>query len=178
MRSGQISKRSRGRGRKPGVQVNRSFDSNGPDVKIRGSASQIYEKYQALARDAQASGDRIMAENYLQHAEHYYRVLTALQQQHQQNQAQSSGQFQEGHRGNGRGNGTAPSPGEAPQGEAASEDEAKPEEKPSEAGEERTGDQPPRARARRRSPRAKAEPADAAAESSGGEEAEGAVASS
>jgi hypothetical protein len=58
----------------------RTFDSNGPDVKIRGSAAHIYEKYQTLARDAHASGDRIGAENYLQHAEHYYRILTAHQQ--------------------------------------------------------------------------------------------------
>lgn len=53
----------------------RALDSNGPDIKIRGTASQIFEKYLALARDATASGDRIMAENYLQHAEHYYRIL-------------------------------------------------------------------------------------------------------
>ena len=80
MRPGQISKRSRGRGRKPSVQINRTFDSNGPDVKIRGSASQIVDKYQALARDAQSSGDHVQAENYLQHAEHYLRVLNAMQQ--------------------------------------------------------------------------------------------------
>lgn len=72
-------KRARGRGRKPHSMGQRTFDSNGPDVKIRGSAAHIYEKYQALARDAHASGDRIGAENYLQHAEHYYRILTAHQ---------------------------------------------------------------------------------------------------
>ncbi len=59
--------------------MNRTFDSNGPDVKIRGTAAHIYEKYQALARDAHASGDRVGAENLLQHAEHYYRVLNAYQ---------------------------------------------------------------------------------------------------
>ncbi len=58
---------------------NRSFDSNGPDVKVRGSAAHIYEKYQQLARDATSSGDRILAENYLQHAEHYYRIVKAMQ---------------------------------------------------------------------------------------------------
>lgn len=52
-----------------------SFDSNGPDVRIRGSASQVLEKYLALARDAGAAGDRVAAENYLQHADHYYRIL-------------------------------------------------------------------------------------------------------
>jgi len=57
-------KRQRGRGRKPGNPNNRSFESNGPDVKIRGNASHIYEKYLQLARDATSSGDRVMAENY------------------------------------------------------------------------------------------------------------------
>lgn len=59
--------------------MNRTFDSSGPEVKIRGTAAHIYEKYQALARDAHASGDRIGAENFLQHAEHYYRILNAHQ---------------------------------------------------------------------------------------------------
>jgi hypothetical protein len=70
-------KRQRGRGRKPNNSGNRSLESNGPEVKIRGSASQIYEKYVQYARDAQTSGDRIKAENYLQHAEHYYRIMAA-----------------------------------------------------------------------------------------------------
>ena len=80
--------RSRGRGRKPGNNANRSFESNGPDVKIRGNASHISEKYQQLARDAAASGDRIGAENYLQHAEHYYRLVLETQQQNQQQREQ------------------------------------------------------------------------------------------
>ncbi len=54
------------------------MESNGPEVKIRGNATQLCEKYQSLARDAVTSGDRIAAESYLQHAEHYYRVM-ALQ---------------------------------------------------------------------------------------------------
>ncbi len=70
-------KRQRGRGRKPGNPGNRSLESNGPDVKIRGSASQIYEKYMHYARDAQTAGDRIRAENLYQHAEHYYRIMAA-----------------------------------------------------------------------------------------------------
>ncbi len=52
-----------------------NFESSGPEVKIRGSAQQVLEKYLALARDAAAGGDRIAAENYLQHAEHYYRII-------------------------------------------------------------------------------------------------------
>ncbi len=61
--------------------LNRNYESNGPDVKIRGSAQQIAEKYAALARDAMSSGDRVMAENYLQHAEHYNRIIAAAQAQ-------------------------------------------------------------------------------------------------
>jgi hypothetical protein len=62
-----------------GMNPNRALDSNGPDVRIRGTANQIYEKYQALARDAASSGDRVKAENYLQHAEHYFRLIRSLQ---------------------------------------------------------------------------------------------------
>jgi len=72
-------KRSRGRGRRPSNPGNRSYDSNGPDVRVRGTASQVYEKYQTLARDAQLSGDRVGAENYMQHAEHYYRIQLSTQ---------------------------------------------------------------------------------------------------
>ena len=72
-------KRSRGRGRRPQNPVNRSYDSNGPDVRVRGTASQVYDKYQTLARDAMSAGDRVMSENYLQHAEHYYRIVLSHQ---------------------------------------------------------------------------------------------------
>ena len=72
------NRRSRGRGgRKPGNSRNQTFDSNGPGARVRGNASQIYEKYQQLARDAASSGDRVGAENFLQHAEHYYRLMIA-----------------------------------------------------------------------------------------------------
>ena len=63
---GDNVKRSRGRGRRPQNNHNRAFDSTGPDVKIRGTASHVYEKYLQLARDAGSAGDRVMAENYLQ----------------------------------------------------------------------------------------------------------------
>ena len=65
--------------RRQGVNPNRALDSNGPDVRIRGTAQQIYDKYLTLARDATSGGDRVKAENYLQHAEHYFRVLRATQ---------------------------------------------------------------------------------------------------
>ena len=71
-----------GGGGKPQHNANRAFDSNGPDnVKIRGNAQHVFEKYQQLARDAASSGDRVLGENYLQHAEHYFRVLRAVQPQ-------------------------------------------------------------------------------------------------
>jgi hypothetical protein len=83
MRQGPHQKRGRGRGnRRPSTpNRNQTFDSNGPDVRIRGNASQVYEKYLNLARDATASGDRVLAESYFQHAEHYYRIIAAAQAQ-------------------------------------------------------------------------------------------------
>jgi hypothetical protein len=63
-----------------------TFDSNGPDIRVRGNAHQVLEKYLQLARDAQAAGDRIAAENYYQHAEHYYRVINSMNQQQGQQQ--------------------------------------------------------------------------------------------
>jgi hypothetical protein len=62
------------------------YESNGPDVKIRGNASHIAEKYLQLARDAQSSGDPVSAENYYQHAEHYFRLIAAAQEHLRQNQ--------------------------------------------------------------------------------------------
>ena len=65
-----------------------TFDSNGPNVKIRGNAYQVYERYLTLAREAQSSGDRIAAENFYQHAEHYFRVMNANGEARQQQQQQ------------------------------------------------------------------------------------------
>ncbi|MDE1150945.1 MAG: DUF4167 domain-containing protein [Micavibrio sp.] len=59
-----------------------SFDSNGPDVRIRGTAYQITEKYITLARDATSSGDRVLAESYLQHAEHYQRMINEMTEEY------------------------------------------------------------------------------------------------
>src|SRR3979411_578372 len=87
MRNGQ-NKRMRGRNnnhRKNHNPMVRVYESNGPDVKIRGNPSHIAEKYIQLARDAQTSGDPIAAENYYQHAEHYYRVIAVAQEQFRQN---------------------------------------------------------------------------------------------
>ncbi len=80
--------RSRGRnnngGRKHLNPLSRNYESNGPDVKVRGNASHVAEKYLQLARDAQSSGDSVMAENYLQHAEHYFRIVASAQAQQNQ----------------------------------------------------------------------------------------------
>jgi hypothetical protein len=65
-------------------QNGQTFDSNGPDIKIRGSTHQIFERYLALAREATASGDRVAAENFYQHAEHYFRVNNARRESNQQ----------------------------------------------------------------------------------------------
>jgi hypothetical protein len=73
--------RNNNNNRKGPNPLTRNYESNGPDVKIRGSAQQIAEKYATLARDAQSAGDRVMAENYLQHAEHYNRIIAAAQAQ-------------------------------------------------------------------------------------------------
>ena len=85
MRNGQ-NKRMRGRNRKSHNPLTRVYESNGPDVKIRGTASHVAEKYVQLARDAQSSGDPVAAENYFQHAEHYFRLIAAAQDQFRQNQ--------------------------------------------------------------------------------------------
>src|SRR6186997_3573411 len=76
------------RGQNPMTRV---FESNGPDIKIRGTASHVAEKYVQLARDARSSGDPVAAENYYQHAEHYFRLIAAAQEQFRQNQQQPRG---------------------------------------------------------------------------------------
>lgn len=112
MRPGQQNRRSRGRNnnsnnnRKGPNPLSRNYESNGPDVKIRGSAAHVAEKYTTLARDAQSSGDRVMGENYLQHAEHYNRIVAAAQAQQaqqvqqaaQENRDDNPGQSSDGNR--------------------------------------------------------------------------------
>jgi hypothetical protein len=83
MRNGQ-NKRMRGRNRKGQNPLTRVYESNGPDVKVRGTASHVADKYVQLARDAQTSGDPVAAENYFQHAEHYYRLIAVAQEQFRQ----------------------------------------------------------------------------------------------
>jgi hypothetical protein len=97
MRNGQNNKRMRNRNnnnnnnRRGQNPMTRVFESNGPDIKIRGTASHVAEKYVQLARDARSSGDPVAAENYYQHAEHYFRLIAAAQEQFRQNQPQPRG---------------------------------------------------------------------------------------
>ena len=77
------------------VPLNRNhvFDSSGPDLRVRGTSQQLFEKYLQLGRDATSAGDRVMAESYFQHAEHYFRILNAMNQA-----SQAQGQAQGGQR--------------------------------------------------------------------------------
>lgn len=104
MRPNQHQKRSRGRnvGRRSGPNRQHNFDSNGPNVRIRGTAHQVHEKYLALARDAASSGDPVMTENLLQHADHYYRVFSEAAES---NREQRPPNGQDRQAGNPRGNG-------------------------------------------------------------------------
>src|SRR5246500_3844968 len=95
MRNGQNNKRMRNRNnnnnnnnRRGQNPMTRVFESNGPDIKIRGTASHVAEKYVQLAGDARSSGDAVAPENYDQHAEHYFRLIAAAQEQFRQNQPQ------------------------------------------------------------------------------------------
>ncbi|HKP77985.1 MAG TPA: DUF4167 domain-containing protein, partial [Phenylobacterium sp.] len=107
MRDFKGMKRQRGRNRGGGGgggnkpqqhNANRAFDSNGPDgVKVRGNAQHVFEKYQQLARDATSSGDRVLAENYLQHAEHYFRLLRAIQPNRPASEIYGRDQFASGY---------------------------------------------------------------------------------
>lgn len=159
MRQPQQKSRGRGRGgRKPQNPLSRNFESNGPDVKIRGNANHIAEKYSTLARDALSSGDRVMAENYFQHAEHYNRIVAAAQ-------AQNPPRQEGGQAVNGRG----PQPqvegapaGETPAGETPAEvtptDENKAQASPEVA--ENGAEAPAERRTRRPSPKKEAVPED------------------
>ena len=106
MRNGQQhhhnNKRMRGRNnnnnnnnRRNHNPLTRVYESNGPDVKIRGTANHVAEKYLQLARDAQSSGDPVSAENYFQHAEHYFRLIAVANEQFRQQNPNFQPQRQE-----------------------------------------------------------------------------------
>jgi hypothetical protein len=94
MRSSQKNRNSRnkgGRNKSSGNVLNRVYESAGPEGKVRGTPQQVIDKYLLLARDAQTSGDRVMAENFLQHAEHYIRLLNAAMPQQTEDRRQPYG---------------------------------------------------------------------------------------
>ena len=102
MRQPQNAKRGRGRGRRgngnaqPNVpNRNTSYESNGPDVKLRGNAQQLNEKYLALAHDAAAAGERITAEAYTQFADHFFRLHQAAIDAAEERKAQHAAQAAE-----------------------------------------------------------------------------------
>jgi len=124
MRQPQNAKRGRGRGRRgngsaqPNVpNRNTSYESNGPDVKLRGNAQQLNEKYLALAHDAAAAGERITAEAYTQFADHYYRLHQAAVDAAEERKVQHAERQS-------RSGGPQPVIDEQPSGEASPEDEA------------------------------------------------------
>lgn len=124
-----MRRRGRGQHRKPGQHHhqqhhhqgrNQTFDSNGPGVRLRGTAHQIYEKYLMLGRDSASSGDRIMSESYLQHADHYYRHVLTNQGPIEQFQERHDGQDGETEaEANTYGQGEQPMAGEGQQPQAA-----------------------------------------------------------
>ena len=142
MRQGQHKNRQRGRGqRRPGSgggggggnSSNRVYESNGPEVKVRGTAQTVADKYLQFARDSISSGDYVMAESYYQHAEHYLRIIAAnqshqqqQQQQQQQRQAAAEAAGEENVVENGSATEVTTAPGSGPQ---PSLSEEKPEEK-------------------------------------------------
>ena len=188
MRPGQQNKRMRGRNRKGPNPLSRNYESNGPDVKVRGNAQHVADKYVQLARDASVSGDRILAESYLQHAEHYYRIVAAAQAQMPQPQpVQRADEPQDDLDGNGE-DGVEASDGDNETEAEAETDEVEAPRRPrrrprveasdaegedGEAGEARSGDagdeasaegeddRPRRRRPRRRFPRNGEDPANA-----------------
>jgi hypothetical protein len=107
---GQFRQTGGGGGGNQPMNRNHVFDSSGPDMRLRGTAQQLFEKYLQLGRDATGSGDRVMAESYFQHAEHYFRILNAMAQAAQQNQPPPRRQH--------NGQDGQPDQGEAPEGEA------------------------------------------------------------
>ena len=143
MRPSQKSNRPRGRGgRKPsgGNNINRVYESAGPEGKVRGTPQQIIDKYLSLARDAQTSGDRVVAENFLQHAEHYQRILVeamGARQERREAQAGEGDQPDVADQNSGSDEAAAqPQPQAQPQAQAAAQTQAQP---PDEGGDRRRG---------------------------------------
>ena len=161
------SKRTRGRsGRRPGPQTsNRSYDSNGPTGKLRGTPAQLSEKYQALARDARAGRDRVLVESYFQHAEHYQRLANEIAEtqaaaaEKDQRQPRPGGDRETGRENSGSEPTATPQPnvgsGDTPQPKANGADQNKPPQEATESPSEKS-ESPRRAPRRKRRPAADA----------------------
>ena len=95
--SGKSRNKNRNNGRRPNPSnvINRVFDSAGPEGKVRGTPQQIIDKYQSLAHDSQLSGDRVSAENFQQHSEHYSRILLEAQKEIAEKSAAQEGVVEE-----------------------------------------------------------------------------------
>jgi hypothetical protein len=92
-----------GGGDRQPLNRNHVFDSSGPDMRLRGTSQQLFEKYLQLGRDATSGGDRVMAESYFQHAEHYFRILNAMNQAAAQQQQTPQRRYQPNEPGEGDG---------------------------------------------------------------------------
>ena len=115
MKQANNSRRSRGRGNGKRQPRTNNVDSHGPDVRVRGTVHQVHDKYLTLARDATSSGDRIAAENYYQHAEHYQRIIAAQQENAEQRQdnrdsARDNSRNRKGRNGSGDSRNSTPNP--------------------------------------------------------------------
>ena len=129
MRQNQNAKRSRGRGRRSGnsnqnnFNRNTTFDSNGPEGRLRGNAQQLFEKYTALAHDAQSSGDRVLFEAHSQFADHYYRIhqsILANAEQRRQNDERANAK-KHAERVDNKESADEQAPSDAPEGDAFTE---------------------------------------------------------
>lgn len=123
---GQFRSASGGGGGNGNQPLNRNhvFDSSGPDVRLRGTAQQLFEKYLQLGRDATSGGDRVAAEGYFQHAEHYFRILGAMAAVQQQHQPQQDRRYREPGGESYQGEGQGGEPGESHDGQGAASLEA------------------------------------------------------
>jgi hypothetical protein len=124
------------------IPLNRNhvFDSSGPDMRLRGTAQQLFEKYLQMGRDATSSGDRVMAEGYFQHAEHYFRIINAMNQAVQQTQPNGQGNGQGGNQPNSQANGQPNGYQQPPRRQYNGEEIVSASDDADESGE---GDQPP-----------------------------------
>ena len=129
MRQNQNAKRSRGRGRRSGnsnqnnFNRNTTFDSNGPEGRLRGNAQQLFEKYTALAHDAASSGDRVLFEAHSQFADHYYRIhqsILANAEQRRQNDERVNAK-RHAEKADNKESADEQAPSEAPEGEAVTD---------------------------------------------------------